>query len=51
MAFWIALLFSFSAGTNSNWLRGWICAITYGVTMLTMGFIVSRINPLSSGTL
>jgi protein-S-isoprenylcysteine O-methyltransferase Ste14 len=43
MAFWIALLFV-SAGTI-HWLRGWICAITYGVTMLTMGFIVSRINP------
>ena len=43
MAFWIALLFV-SAGTT-HWLRGWICAVTYGVTMLAMGFIVSRINP------
>lgn len=43
MAFWIALLFV-SAGTI-RWTRGWICAITYGITMLAMGFVVARINP------
>jgi len=43
MAFWTALLFV-SAGTV-HWLRGWICAFSYIVIMLTVGVVVWRINP------
>lgn len=43
MAFWTALLFV-SAGTI-HWLRGWICALSWIVIMLTMGIVVWRRNP------
>jgi protein-S-isoprenylcysteine O-methyltransferase Ste14 len=41
--FWVALLFV-SAGTV-HWLRGWICAISYVATMLTVGVVIWRLNP------
>ncbi|MFZ0633581.1 MAG: isoprenylcysteine carboxylmethyltransferase family protein [Acidobacteriaceae bacterium] len=43
MGLWIVLLFA-SAGTI-RWPRGWICCLTYCVTMLTLGGIVHRFNP------
>ncbi len=43
MAFWVALLFA-SAG-RIRWLRGWIWAVAYALTMLAVGFVVHRRNP------
>ena len=43
MVFWVAVLFG-SAGTV-HWLRGWICAVTYLVTMATLGIVIWRVNP------
>jgi len=41
--FWIALLFG-SAGTL-HWLRGWICTVSYIVTLLAVGIVLWRVNP------
>ena len=43
MGAWTAALF-LSAG-RVNWLRGWICLLTYIVTMGTIGLLVRRSNP------
>jgi protein-S-isoprenylcysteine O-methyltransferase Ste14 len=41
--FWCVLLFA-CAGTM-HWLRGWICAGSYLITMLALGIVISRMNP------
>jgi protein-S-isoprenylcysteine O-methyltransferase Ste14 len=43
MVFWVFLLFG-SAGTV-HWLRGWICAVSYLLTMGTLGIVIWRVNP------
>jgi len=43
MVLWVGLLFGF-AGTM-DWTRGWICAGSYLFSMLTLGMVVSRLNP------